>query len=233
MLQAENRPAIGPELKRVLLEALTICVLGIGLGLCANFLSPRGLSLFRNYFPQAANLALQINTTPPSGRDRPGEFNAMPSAGSQSVPAPAPENQLSEAYARLREKGLHPIDTREAFQLFRDPRYDQELIIFVDARDDSHYQEGHVPGAYQFDRYYPERHLPVVLPACLSAKKVVVYCTGGDCEDSEFAALALRDAGVPAENLLVYAGGYNAWTADKLPLETGDRKSGTLKGDRE
>ena len=103
------------------------------------------------------------------------------------------------------------------------------LFVFIDARDDRHYEEGHVPGAYQFDRYYPEKHLPAVLPACLTAMKVVVYCTGGSCEDSEFAALALKEAGVPQDRLLVYAGGMTEWGANGWPVEAGERQSGNLQ----
>jgi rhodanese-related sulfurtransferase len=68
-----------------------------------------------------------------------------------------------------------------------------------------------------------------VLPACLAAQKIVVYCTGGKCEDSEFAAGTLLEAGIPAAKISVYIGGITEWTAAKLPLETGTRKSGMLK----
>jgi rhodanese-related sulfurtransferase len=113
--------------------------------------------------------------------------------------------------------------------LFRDPEYEQELIVFVDARDDQHYEEGHVPGAYQLDRYYPENHLPTVLPACLNATRVVIYCKGGKCEDSYFAAQAFQEAGVPPERLCVYAGGIAEWGAARLPVETGARRSGVIE----
>jgi rhodanese-related sulfurtransferase len=56
----------------------------------------------------------------------------------------------------------------------------------------------------------------------------VVYCNGGECEDSEFAAIMLRDAGVPREMLFVFAGGIVEWKAAGLPVETGPRGSGQL-----
>ena len=135
----------------------------------------------------------------------------------------------AEASVRLREKGLVPIDRTEAERLYRDPRYNQELIVFIDARNDERFQEGHVPGAYQFDRYYPERYLPAALPACLGAEIVVVYCGGGQCEDSEFAALALLEAGIPRERLRVFTGGMTEWTATRLPVELDGRRSGRLQ----
>jgi rhodanese-related sulfurtransferase len=114
-------------------------------------------------------------------------------------------------------------------QLFLDPQREQEAILFVDARDDRHFEEGHIPGAYQLDRYYPEKHLPVVLPACLRAVKVVVYCAGGTCEDSEFAALSLIEAGVPRDRIFVFSEGMAGWIAQNRPLEIGVRNSGLLR----
>ncbi len=205
----------GP-LKRTLLEALLVTVLGLVFAFGANRLSPRGLSLTRNYFP--------ATTTPPVN---------VSGTNANTIVTPSPTNQAATSIQavldRLRSKGLQPIDVAEAKQLFEDPKYSQELTVFIDARDDRHYQEGHIPGAYQFDRYYPERYLAEVLPACLSAMKIVVYCTGGNCEDSEFAASALRDAGIPAERLVVYAGGINDWKTNGFPVELGARKSGNLR----
>jgi len=66
-----------------------------------------------------------------------------------------------------------------------------------------------------------------VFPACSVAQKIIVYCTGGSCEDSEFAAMMLRDAGIPNENIVVYGGGITEWT-NALPFEVGARGSGQI-----
>ncbi len=205
------------EFKRVLIETLAFAALGLGFALAANWVSPRGLSLTRNYFPATGKPAAGLlpgALTNVTGADR--------GAGG--------EGDWEIVAARLRGKGLHPIDGVEAAQVFQDGKAGRDLVVFVDARDDRHFEEGHIPGAYQFDRYYPEKHLPAVLAACLSATKIVVYCTGGNCEDSEFAALALRDAGVAEERLLVYAGGIVEWTAKLLPVEVGGQNSGRMRG---
>src|SRR5206468_11489654 len=121
------------------------------------------------------------------------------------------------------------VDGQQALALFKDPHYEQGQIIFIDARNDDQYRQGHIPGAYLFDHIYPEKYLPAVLPACTAAQQIVVYCHGGDCELSEFAAELLRgSAGVPNEKLFIYAGGINSWQAHKLPVESGDRKSGQI-----
>jgi rhodanese-related sulfurtransferase len=200
----------------VLLESGLLLALGLGFALVANGVSPRGLSLTRNYFPGARR---------PSARTAAGA-KAATAAGATNLTNQSSSDAVA---ARLREQGLNPIDRQEALQLFRDPQYEQELIVFVDGRDDEHYQAGHVPGAYQLDHYYPERYLPTVLPACQTAQRIVVYCEGGDCEEGEFTALTLKGAGLPPERLWVYFGGMADWATNGLPVELGARKSGNLQ----
>ena len=56
----------------------------------------------------------------------------------------------------------------------------------------------------------------------------MVYCNGGDCDDSESAAILLRNVGIPNLKLFVYVGGIKQWMANGLPVETGARNSGNL-----
>lgn len=189
-----------------------MAVVGATFALAANQLSPRGLKLSQDYFPGAT----RSSSLPAATTARP-----TPRPGGTNVIAPSPANELA---SRLEAKGLHLVESKQAEQLFRDPRYAQELVVFVDARDDTHYQEGHIPGAHQFDHYHAAQYFAAILPVCQAAEQVVVYCTGGNCEDSEFAAIFLRDAGIPGEKLLVYGGGMTEWTANGLPIEVGARK---------
>lgn len=185
--------------KTVVLEAIILAIAGLLFALAANALSPRGLRLGRNYFPGL----------------------------SPSQPAVASAGATNSLQTTLQQLGLNLASSNEVAQLFRDPGYEQGLIVFVDARADHAYELGHVPGAWQLDRYRPEGYLPQVLPVCMTAQTVVVYCTGGSCEDSEFAAVMLRDAGVPAANIHVYGGGISEWT-NAMPFEVGPRGSGQV-----
>jgi len=196
------------DLVAVAMEALIVAALAVIMALAANAVSPRGLRLDRDYFPGAA--------TPPG---------AASSAAPHAV-AGAPVDPAAAVLRRLAQQKLQVATGSEVLAWFRDPMREQGLFVFVDARDDAHYQAGHIPGAWQFNHYRPEKHLPTVLPACLTAIKVVVYCTGGQCEDSEFAAVMLRNAGVPADGLVVYPGGMAEWTANRQPVEIGARRSG-------
>jgi rhodanese-related sulfurtransferase len=208
------RPGRRSEIKDIWFETVLVLAVGAAAAFAANALSPRGLALARNYFPG-------------------GTTNAVSRAVAVSVPPPgASTNPVSAAdllAEQMREKGLQPVTHEQVVQRFRDPRFLQEKVIFVDARDEEHYEAGHVPGAWEFDPYRPEQHFAAVLPVCQAAEEVVVYCGGGDCEDSQFAAIALCDAGIPHTKLLVYAGGFLEWTTNGLPVEIGGRNSGNLR----
>jgi rhodanese-related sulfurtransferase len=199
--------------KRVLLEALVVAAVGAIVAFGANALSPRGLRLTEDYFhgetlPVARTITNRTSAVA-------GETNA--------VAAPDP------VVARLKEKGLQVVNGERAAELFHDPLYQQGAIIFIDARNDEHYQGGHIPGAYQFDNYHPENYMGTVYPICQSAQKVVIYCNGGNCEDSQFAALRLRDAQIPKEKLFVFTGGITEWTNRGNAVEIGERNSGRTR----
>jgi 3-mercaptopyruvate sulfurtransferase SseA len=121
---------------------------------------------------------------------------------------------------------LNLADSDQVYRLFQDPRYQQGLVVFLDARDDRHYQQGHIPGAWQLDYYRYSDYLAAVLPVCMMAQEIIVYCNGGDCEDSEFTALLLRDAQIPLDKIRIYAGGISDWRSKGWPIETGARNSG-------
>ena len=198
----------------ITLEALVVLFMGVVFALVANHISPRGLQLTRNYFPV--------------GTRRPAARLAMDSSAREVANAPVPD--LAERLAaRLKQEGLQLIDGDTAVRLFHDPRFQQGRIVFIDARDELHYQEGHIPGAGEFDPYRPEKYFPAALPACRVAEQIVVYCHGGDCDDSESAALTLRDVGIPLPKLFIYGGGISEWTTHHLPVEIGGQNSGKLR----
>jgi len=203
--EPDGQPATGGALREALLVACT----GLLFALAANWLSPCGLVLARNYFP--------------GGVSRPGLPAVSGTTNSQVF---SPAEWLA---TRLRDEGLQLISGRQAAQLFQDPRFRQGKVVFVDARDEAEYQKGHIPGAWEFDPYRPEKYFPTVLPVCQAADRIVVYCNGGDCDDSESAALTLRDVGISTNKLSVYVGGFAEWTTNGLPVELGERDSGRLE----
>ena len=198
-------------MKRALFEALLVAAVGAILAFAANAFSPRGLRLTQDYFHGETLPILRAKTN----------WTKIAVAGTNSTADPV--------IARLKEKGLQVVDGDQASKLFHDPLYERGGIIFIDARNDEHYQSGHIPGAYQFDNYHPENYMGTVFPVCQAAQKIVVYCNGGNCEDSQFAALTLRDAQIPNDKLFVYTGGITEWTNRGYPVELGERNSGRMQ----
>ena len=192
---------------KIFAEALLVTALGAAFALAANQISPCGLALARDYFPAGP-------ASPP-----------RPTAGVTNSEPVSPAQLLAK---QMREKGLQLLDESQTAKLFGDPRFKQDIVVFVDAREVVHYQQGHIPGAYEFDPYRSGKYFDVVVPVCQKAEQIVVYCNGGDCDDSETAALLLRDMGIPNQKLFVYGGGITEWAANNHPVETGERNSGTL-----
>lgn len=200
---------------RVLLEAALVAVVGAAFAFAANRISPRGLALARDYFPTGTNDVVPTAAVvvpvgePPGTNPAARSFVQLP-----ATPTPG--------------KGWQLIDGRQAVQLLHDSHLKPGAIVFIDARDEEHYLGGHVPGAYEFDPYYPEKYFPAVLPVCQAAEQIVVYCNGGDCDDSKTAALLLRDTGMINQKIFVYGGGITEWTNNHQPVETGARNSGNV-----
>ena len=199
-------------MRETLVDGLFVAVIGILVAFAANAISPRGLSLTRNFFPANPSIPLANAGTNIAGH----------AAGTNVV------NAAELLAASLRSKGLSLADSNQVFKLFQDPRYEQNLVAFIDARHDEDYQAGHIPGAYQLDYYYKEKYLPPLLDVVRIAEQIVVYCNGGTCDDSELTATLLADI-VPRERLFVYGGGMTEWVTNGWPVELGERKSGRLR----
>lgn len=136
-----------------------------------------------------------------------------------------PDSPTAQAIrARLEAVGLRAANHDEVVGYFKNPAYEAGAFLFVDARNEKDYREGHIRGALLLDHFYPDRTIASVLEAAKSAAIVVVYCNGGDCTDSESVALDLTEQGLPAEQIVVYLGGMKAWKAAGLPVEEGDSK---------
>jgi len=97
--------------------------------------------------------------------------------------------------------------------------------LFLDARRTSVYDQGHIPGARPYsvwesdidekvNKLFTERSDPrdQNLP-------IVIYCSGGDCEDSHM--LAQKLWGIQFNNVYVYKDGFPDWQKRGLPIHTG------------
>jgi rhodanese-related sulfurtransferase len=190
----------GTLVKSLIMETCQVLAAGLAVALFANWLSPRGLPLNRDYFKDARR--------------------------STENPSTAVLERLSTQAGDT--KRLPEITGEEALRLFQDPRRGQGRVLFVDARKEAVFLLGHIPEAYPLDRFYPDPDLPAIVLAGSGAEQVVVYCAGGTCEDSHYAALLLIEAGMDPTRIQVYAGGFTEWTSHSWPVERGTRASGLI-----
>lgn len=207
------------EIGRVILEAMIVLIVGTAFSLGANFVSKHRLNITRDYFPP-----LKKPQTYPI-------LEAQPSPGPAASPATASApTALETEEQRIKDAGFTPIRYDEVLRMYGDEKYQHGAYVFVDAREEAQFKAGHVPRAWPLNHYDPnlDASIAAVLPVFLSAEKIVLYCEGGNCTDSLFAAGDLRDKGLEAARLYVYAGGFDEWKNHGQPVEKGERMSGDV-----
>jgi rhodanese-related sulfurtransferase len=97
--------------------------------------------------------------------------------------------------------------------------FDAGAALFLDARDPSDYEAGHIPGALRLTRDEALGDPDRVKSLPVRGRPIVAYCSGGVCEASLELAQALVDAGY--RKVLVYGGGFPDWEAAGYPVKQG------------
>jgi rhodanese-related sulfurtransferase len=98
-------------------------------------------------------------------------------------------------------------------------------VLFLDARRTSVFEQGHIAGARPYSvwesdiddkvkKLFDERGDP-----SQQALPIVIYCSGGDCEDSHM--LAQKLWGIQFNNLYVYKDGFPDWQQHGEQIHTG------------
>ncbi len=194
-------------------EIAVVCMLGTMLGLSVNALRAdhNHVVIGRNYFPKLK----VVPSEPPPVSVAPTV--AEPAGGEAADPVQAVEDELDPS-----KLGVRLLSFEQAQEIYFHENTDAGIYLFVDARDDDNFNEGHIPGAAQVDHYRIDNYLPKVNDRIQAAELVVVYCHGGDCEDSFFLCQALIDHGIPPENLRVFKGGMEAWEENGMEIESGE-----------
>jgi rhodanese-related sulfurtransferase len=139
-------------------------------------------------------------------------------AAAPAAPTPALPGASAEAsFPSHPDKPWVEISGEDAKRLF-----DQKSVPFLDARRSNVFRLGHVPGARPFSVW--EADIDEKVKAFFAegrdqAAPVVVYCSGGDCEDSHNLAERLYKVGF--DNVLVYKDGFPDWEKRGLPVTKG------------
>ena len=151
----------------------------------------------------------------PSLRGTATDASKVPSPGTSSDNSAAGASAAA-GVASHPDRPFVEITSEQARTLF------DRGAIFIDARRSAAYRGGHVRGARSISvwesdadekvkAFYDEGHD--------AAAPIVVYCSGGDCEDSH--ELAQKLWGVTFDNVCVYRDGYPDWEKRGWPVSRG------------
>jgi rhodanese-related sulfurtransferase len=101
------------------------------------------------------------------------------------------------------------LDTAKVF-------FDSKNALFIDARHEFDYGEGHIQGAVHvaLKMFDSQRSRLGSIP---KNKLLIVYCDGAECNSSIELAVKLTDDGFT--NVKVFFGGWQEWKSAKFPAE--------------
>ena len=159
-------------------------------------------------------------TTPPAPAQIASAHPAPATSVPAAVPPAAPVAKPSvERFQPHPDKAYVEISGDDVVALYA------AGALFLDARRTSIYEQGHIAGARSYSVWesdvddkvnalYAERSDPAE-----QNQPIVIYCSGGDCEDSHM--LAQKLWGVQFNNVYVYKDGFPDWQQRRLPVRTG------------
>ena len=196
--------------KRTILETMVLLVVGATVAFAGNALrSKNSIELAHNYFEiKRVAVPNQAETPPEVTKEIAGS-----SAVAAAAPAPEVEKHLEHDYQSI---SLQDVKTA-----FHDPTREQGLIVFVDARADEPFSTGHIPGALQCDHYNLSQYIDPVMAKARIAEQVIVYCNGGQCEDSIFMCQNLLEGGLDYKAVFLFEGGWKEWEKSGMPIAKG------------
>ena len=105
------------------------------------------------------------------------------------------------------------IDENKAHELL-----DDGTAIFVDARHDADYAEGHVKGAFSLPAPEKENRFVELQPMLPEESCVIVYCGDPECEMADKVARFLAQLGY--KKVEIMRAGFSAWKKAGYPVES-------------
>lgn len=107
------------------------------------------------------------------------------------------------------------IGLEQAAQLF-----EQNEALFVDARPENLYFQGHIRGALSLPVEEVNRYFAEIADKLDVSKPIITYCDGETCDLSHELALFLKEMGF--EDVRVLVNGWTVWQQAGLPTEAGE-----------
>ncbi len=201
--------------KRTVIEMVVLGVASIAVAATANTVRPKGaLSWTKAYFAP--------RVVPPTGPVEPvtGKVPTPPENGGKAAPSKTEPPSGKKHFE-------HPYQTASldlVIDVVNSDGYLDGQFVLVDARAEDVYADGHIEGAIRCFHYELEVCFDRVVEAANGAEKVIVYCNGGNCDDSLFMCQELELKGVATEAIYLFEGGWKEWVAQEMPFVTGSEE---------
>jgi rhodanese-related sulfurtransferase len=236
-------------MKRPIVQAIIIILVSMALAIAANALASRERKVtLVGWYPNAqkvpheepappARISQPVPVVAPAPTPAPIAETVAPAPVPQPTPAPQPVKPAPKTATPNAERPTPKAsDVLARFQQHPDKPYIEiafddvkalhdKGVLFLDARRTSVYEQGHIAGARPFSvwesdiddktrKLFDERSDPDS-----QALPIVVYCSGGECEDSHM--LAQKLWGIQFNNVYVYKDGFPDWQKHGGAIHTG------------
>jgi rhodanese-related sulfurtransferase len=198
----------------------------IVVALVSNALASRQRKLvLPGYYPNATKVTREAEPPRPAPApavmpiDVPAAAPVEPAATPSRPKNPKPQQPATRSFPPHPDQPYVEIGYDDVAYLHR------QGALFLDARRTSIFEQGHIAGARPYsvwesdidekvNRLFEERNDPRQ-----QLEPVVIYCSGGDCEDSHM--LSQKLWGVGFNNVYVYKDGFPDWQTRGGATETG------------
>lgn len=159
-------------------------------------------------------IALVANALHPKGLDL--GRNYFPADQVEDVENGEPAQGLQHDFAVL---SLADVKDYQPYAAGEDAYY-----LILDARSEKDYKVGHIPGARLCHHYHQDLYVPNLLSQMNAVDLIIIYCAGGDCEDSiQLATDLVYTHGVPKELVTIFEGGWEEWEEAGLEIKEGEQ----------
>jgi len=148
----------------------------------------------------AVALALVVNSFSPKGIALVGQWDTARGVITAN-PAAAAEERLQEIDSAARAREI----------------LERGSVLFVDARSENAYENGHIPGAVSLPLGRFDERIEPFLNQYPPEQPIVTYCSGRTCEDSHHLARLLTEAGY--NDVRIFIDGFAGWQAEGYPVE--------------
>ncbi len=95
--------------------------------------------------------------------------------------------------------------------------YDSGEALFVDARPEDIYNDGHIKGSLSLPVHLFDERINAFIADYPETAVIITYCSGRECDDSHLLAQRFAESGY--FHVMVFVDGYPAWEKEGYPVE--------------